>query len=234
MPAQAQTTPLQDKQYQEPFTRIDERAKAVSSDEGSVRELADAVFDTLSISNISPVWVSPFKERCINAEISYRSGRREGIPERNIVRLINELVQKINAPEYSQTSEEEVRRLRMNIAYLMPHFIIQQRTDKEAAAKESGFTISPIMSPLEAIYITNTLIYQKRYNKEFQLSISEQARLGKTSNRQRQSSKEPQLTTTSSPRVEEMRRVFNQVAMLGVQDQISLINDSLNILGIEP
>ena len=160
-----------------PYAQVDEKAAALEgADEKPIRELADAVVVWAIGDNLPSVLVSPFKERLIQAEINYRSGRKAGIPEGNIVRVIDELAQTLNAPDYARTDEDEVRDTRLVISYMMPHFIIQQRL---AAGEESTdglpYTLNPTMSPLEAAYVARFLIMQKEINESSQITRAERA-----------------------------------------------------------
>ena len=228
--AQARTG-SKENQYSEPFALIDKKAQMVGSDETSVRELTEAVFNTLGVSDVSAVLVDPFKERLTRAESNFLSRRETGIPEENIVRVVNDLAQRFDAPEYARTSKDEVRKLRLINSYLMPHFIVQQPATENMTEKRIGFSISATMSPLEAVYIAKALIYQKRYNQEFQ-ATRDQAQL-ETTTTQVQSLREPQLGTVNSPQNEEMAALFNRVMMMSVDDQLRVINVSLSNLGIE-
>jgi hypothetical protein len=229
--AQAQTD-SKENQYSEPLALIDKKAQMVGSDETSVRELTEAVFNTLGVSDVSAVLVDPFKERLTRAESNFLSRRETGIPEENIVRVVNDLAQRFDAPEYARTSKEEVRKLRLINSYLMPHFIVQHPPTENITEKRIGFSISETMSPLEAVFIARTLIYQKRYNQEFQLT-RDQARLESNKNGQDQNPQEPQLGTINSPQNEEMAALFNRVMKMSPDDQLRVINESLSDLGIE-
>jgi hypothetical protein len=160
-----------------PYAQVDEKAAALKgADEKPIRELADAVVVLAIGDNVPSVLVSPFKEQLIQAEINYRSGRKAGIPEGNIVRVIDELAQALNAPDYARTDEDEVRDTRLVISYMMPHFIIHQPL---AAGEESTgglpYTLNPTMAPLEAVYVARFLIMQKEINESSQITREERA-----------------------------------------------------------
>jgi hypothetical protein len=159
----------------EPYKRVNEKAGAVTgADEKAIRELADAVLQLITDGRLPSVIARLFLERMAQAEIDYRSGRKAGIPESNIVRVIDHLAAKLGAPKYARTDEDEVRDLRLSISQMMPNFIPRRPL---GAGEESpaGFpyTVEPLMSPLEAIYVTRFLIMQKEIS-EFSLLTTEE------------------------------------------------------------
>jgi hypothetical protein len=158
-----------------PYAQVDEKAAVLKgAEEKPIRELADAIVVWAVGDSVPDVLVSPFRELLIRAEIDYRSGRKAGIPEANIVRVIDELAQRLSAPEYARTDEDEVRDTRLAISYMMPHFIVHQPL---AAGEESTgglpYTLNPTMSPLEAVYVARFLIMQKEVNESSQITREE-------------------------------------------------------------
>lgn len=162
-----------------PDAEIDEKAsRARGGDENAVRELADAVFRALPIGEVPDVIARPYKERVIRSEINYRNGRRQGIAEANIVRLIDELAARFDAPDYARTSPDEVRMLRLTFAEIMPHFIPRQPFQGANAVEERAvFSVAPQMSPLEAVYITSHLLWQKQHSAYALFTQAERAEI---------------------------------------------------------
>lgn len=159
----------------EPYKRVNEKAGAINgADERAIRELADAILPLITGHQLPNAIVSPYLERVAQAEINYRSGRKPGIPEANIVRVIDHLAAKLDAPKYARTDEDEVRSLRLGISQMIPNFIPRQPL---GAGGESPaglpYTIDPLMSPLEAVYVTRFLIMQKEIS-EFSLLTTEE------------------------------------------------------------
>src|SRR5258708_4594260 len=92
----------------QPYSRVNEKAGAVKgADERAIRELADAVLLLTIGDRVPSIFVSPYKERLIRAELNYRRGQKAGIPEANTVRVIDELVRELSAPEYAKTDEDQ-------------------------------------------------------------------------------------------------------------------------------
>ena len=158
-----------------PYTQLDEKARAVKgADEQAIRDLTDTVASLIIGANVPSILISPFKEQAVRAEIRYRSGQKAGIPEANIVRLIAELARKFDAPEHALTDTDEVHEMRLDISHLAPHFIAQQSLSAEEQSKaDVRYTIAPLMSPLEAVYVTYYLIKQKEINPSTLLTPSE-------------------------------------------------------------
>ena len=159
----------------EPYKRVNEKAGAITgADEKAIRELADAVLQLITDGRLPSAIVKLFLERVAQSEIDYRSGRKAGIPESNIVRVIDHLAAKLGAPKYARTDEDEVRDMRLAISQMMPNFIPRRPL---GAGEESpaGFpyTVDPLMSPLEALYVTRFLIMQKEMS-EFSLLTTEE------------------------------------------------------------
>lgn len=166
-------------QRRDPYVDLDEKASRVrSGDENLVRELAEAVFRNLPIGEVPDLLARPYKERVIRSEVNYRNGRREGIAEANIVRLIDELATRFDAPDYARTNPDEVRMLRLTFAEIMPHFIPRQPFQGANAVEERVvFSVAPQMSPLEAVYITSHLLWQKQHSAYALFTQAERAEI---------------------------------------------------------
>lgn len=163
----------------EPCKRVNEKAGAITNgDERAIRELADSVLQLITSDRPPSAILRPLMGRVAQAEINYRSGRNAGIPEANIVRVIDHLAVKLGAPNYAKTDEDEVRYLRLDISQMMPNFIPRWPL---GAGEESlaifPYTVDPLMSPLEAVYVTHSLITQKEFSDFFLLTAEERAEM---------------------------------------------------------
>src|SRR5262249_39744342 len=148
----------------------------------------DAVISLGTISDVPEAVLSDFEDRLARSELGYRRQAAAGIPEQNIVVAVNNLAQKLSAPDFARTDASEVALLRRDSASYMPHFI---SSDRQA------------MSPLESAYILRVLLYQKVWNETFLMSAEERAALTRNKLRlsaetQGQSKKQ---TVTMHPRV---------------------------------
>jgi len=192
----------------EPYKRVNEKAGAITgTDERAIRELADAVLQLITDGRLPSAIVRPFLERVAQAEIDYRSGRKAGIPEPNIVRVIDHLAAKLGAPNYARTDEDEVRDLRLSISQMMPNFIPRRPL---GAGEESPaglpYTVDPLMSPLEAVYVTRFLIMQKEMSEFSLLTTEERAEVKTAVNKL----KENDVRLTRRERAEVMMALTDQ------------------------
>lgn len=161
----------------QPYAQVDEKASAVQGpDEGAIRDLADAILPFVTGSSVPSVLASQYKGRLVRTEINYRKGQQAGIPEGNIVRVLDELAQALNAPEFAKTDEGEVRDTRLAISQMVPHLIVARSLGAgEQSSMGLSYAVSPTMSPLEAVFVTRFLIMQKEINEFSQITRAERA-----------------------------------------------------------
>ncbi|MBO0862463.1 MAG: hypothetical protein J2P21_28985 [Chloracidobacterium sp.] len=160
-----------------PYDRVNERAAAISGgDEKAIRELSDAILQLITRHSPPSAILSPFMKKVAQAENDYRSGRKTGIPEANIVRVVDYLAARLGAPIYARTDEDEVRDERLSISQIMPNFIPSRPAGAgEESAMGFLYTVDPLMSPLEAFYVTHSLIAQKEISEFSLLTTDERA-----------------------------------------------------------
>jgi hypothetical protein len=155
------------------FDRINDKARSARRGGlAEMRELTNAVIDPYVGSN--PIvnadgTMAEVKERVARAEFAYRQGHNDGVSEDRVIRVVNGLGKKFNAPEYAKTDLAEVRTHRMALLAVTPQLttINHQPTGKGQAG------ISSNMSPIEAVNVTMSLVYQKVFNEEYQKDASE-------------------------------------------------------------
>jgi hypothetical protein len=154
---------------------IDEKAEqAKNNEESAVRALADEVFKKPKFMVIPTEDREAMKERVLSHELAYRSGNSEGIREENIVLTVNELAEKFNAPDLARTSALQVRVLRASFLNDYPNFIAQETSSGgKIVAASIGDSVSPTMSPLEAVFMTATMLEQKILNENYQYPTEE-------------------------------------------------------------
>ncbi|HEX8071867.1 MAG TPA: hypothetical protein VF546_18105 [Pyrinomonadaceae bacterium] len=224
---------------------IDEKArKVIGPDETAIRELADEVFASSHFGEIPASALEKIKERAIAHEVKYRQGHK-GINEKTIVKMINELADKVGAPEYAKTSPFQVHALRARLMFGYPNFISPLTADKKRGLqKKLGTSMNPELSPLEAVFVAGVLLEQKLINAEFQYSPEEWAdKLKKKElknwqaaelRRRNRAQVKPQLAVSSNPKAGEMRAIIAQVySKVSPGELIRLADDSLDTLGIE-
>jgi hypothetical protein len=161
----------------EPWKRVNEKAGAITDgNERAIRELADSVLQLITSDRPPSAILRPLMGKVAQAEINYRSGQKSGIPEANIVRVIEHLALRLGAPNYARTDEDEVRYLRLDISQMMPNFIPRWPLGVgEESLAVFPYTVDPLMSPLEAVYVTHSLITQKEFSDFFLLTAEERA-----------------------------------------------------------
>jgi hypothetical protein len=151
--------------------------KAVLARTGNPQAIADlsqTVFQRVGI----PVEVANsfhFSQRVAQAETDYRRGVHPAVHEEDLVRANNNLARTLGAPEWAYTSQSEVRKLRMQFMARYPQLLASQAKPDANGRFEA---LSNNIGPIEAAFLATTLIYQKLYSPEYQLTAYEQARGG--------------------------------------------------------
>ena len=84
------------------------------------------------------------------------------------------------------------------------------------------------MSPVEAIHITATMIFQKMYNPEWQLTAAER----KAHSQARHSSTYKPDFTDQRRSKEVLNAINASVSAMSLRDALAITNDSLSIMGI--
>lgn len=155
-----------------PERALEQRASiATPGDYNSISALADEIFNfPRSFPRLPIVMERMVKDRLVQAEILYGQKKSLGIHEEAIVRTINDLSDKLGAPEHSKTTMSQVRVLRMWLALSEPKFMGAGMADREVGVGES---INQTMGPLQAAHLMATLIDQKFVNPDFQVTPQE-------------------------------------------------------------
>ncbi len=155
-----------------PAQRIESKARLASpDDENSIRALADEIFNHPHPFPRMPADMENFvKARLVRAEMAYLQGVGPAVQERDIVRLVNSVANKLGVPEYGKTSEHQVRVLRMGLALSSPTFMGRGMARGDIKV---GQRVEPTMSPLQAAHLIGRLIDQKFSNPDYQLTPAE-------------------------------------------------------------
>jgi|GEM_PF-1419267 len=230
-----------------PFERINQKAKAAKhSDQKADEELAFEVVSTLTPSQVPSFTKEALMERLARAETNHRAGRSRGIPEDNVVKMINELAGKFSAPEYAKTTPLEVRVARTGLMADMPNLI----ADKPIALKEKGKKTIGLMSPVEAFAVSMFVLRQKLVNEAWQVSPREftdnlyrkklerwhalRERAGSNQPTGGESKPQVKLVARSNPKKDEMVRVIaDGAARMDSHELMGLADAALNTLGVE-
>ena len=170
---EGQVTPQVNTGWVNPYKELDRAALLVknNNDDQSIRGVADAVFSFPHVLPRAPeMFENVVKDRLVRAEIAYRNGLDPGVNERDIVKLINSVADKLGVPAYAKTSSSQVRALRMQLALASPAFMAAGLTRQNMKV---GDSISERMSPLQAAHLVSSLTDQKLINPEFQVEPEE-------------------------------------------------------------
>lgn len=161
----------------------------------------------------------------VNAEIEWNRGRRRGVEENNVVKIVNRLADALGAPQYAHTTLPEVRRLRVQTLLLHASFAnLQPMYRRQDSAKD----FSPTLSPVQALHLVGLMIIQKLENPEFQETTQEHnAKVFVRSSAHYQ----PDFSDHSRSR--EMQKVMlNASAKLSMRDMLAVSQDSMALLGM--
>lgn len=177
------------------------------------------------------------KDRLVRAEINYRQGRGQGIAEAKVVQMVNLLAHKLGAPAYTRTNAFEVRRLQLGILPYLPDLLARPRAGDASRVRTRGTSINATLSPLEATYVAASLIQQKRYNEDYQLTHAEWVALhggkrkDKANEKFRQQMKDRRKDSRRADEIE--RALANGFTAMSPAEILSLPEKLLDTLGVE-
>jgi hypothetical protein len=218
--------------------RINGKARAVKGpDKRAIEDLTDEVMSQYGWEEAPATVKDTVRDRLARAEEKYHKGNRKGVSERDVARAINGLAVKFNAPEYAKTSPSEVREVRGRLLPYLPDFIGRGRVENGKTKTKKPHSTIDEMSPVEAAYVTMTVLHQKIYNPDFQLTQDERRAvwIEKHSRSPRSAgSAAPQSSTSPTPRQQEMEGVLRRAgSTIPMQEIVSLPDKVLDTLGIE-
>jgi hypothetical protein len=222
-----------------PIERVNEKAKAArNGEESAVRELTDAVFNTIvDQDDVIGGATNDLKERMVRSEMEYRKGKKKGVEEIQVVKVVNGLAKKYGAPDYAKTNQGEVRELRMSMLLTEGDFIARGKNGgKSKQKKKKGDTIGAEMLPLEAVYVTTDMVKQKLYNEDYQITQEER----RTRWTEKHDGKKKhcegadcQAKVFDSPRYKEMQEVVRRATKTSASAALDTAHRTLDILGID-
>lgn len=225
-------------QASNPLVRVNEKARAAKSgDEAAVRALTDEIFTTFSFDQGPAGMDDAIKERLVRAEVNYRRGGGRGSSEFRIVHMVNLLARKLGAPAYAHTNVFEVRRLRSALLPFTPDLQTWSRGEEMNKGKKRDTSSNIAMSPLEATFFAVSLVQQKRYNVEHQLTNDEWIALhgGKRGKRAGEKFREDMKSRyNDSGRTDEVERAIERgFSVMSPGQILRLPEELLNALGVE-
>lgn len=210
--------------------------KAKDNQDQSIRLLADAIFQDVA-SPIQGSLSARMKDRLIEAEVKYRQGHK-GIRESHIVRAVNQLVARFNAPDYARTSPLQIRTLRVELMKQYPNFIAQDEDDKKALKKRVGDKINENVSPLEAFFLAAVMVEQKMLNEDWQEGPDEWAANSKAHKKRFNPDHPKEVKLVGNPHNVAKRRemaevVSRSVRSLTIAEAQQLADELLDTLGVK-
>lgn len=111
-----------------------------------------------------------YTQRLSQAEVDYRSGQKEPVHEEELVKAVNKFEKAIGAPAWSYTNNAEVRMLRMQMMARYPQFLAK-KGPRNADGKYD--VLDKNMGPMESMFLVTSLLFQKTYHPQYQLTDKE-------------------------------------------------------------
>lgn len=142
---------------------------ARNGDAVSIHVLSQTVFLRAGVP-ASVAYASAYVQRLAQAETDYRNGGRTPLHIEDVVRANNDFVRILGAPQWALTDPLEVTRLRMGLFARYPQLFVTQTPTK---VHEHFQILSLNLSPVEAAFLATSLLYQKEFNPEYQLTNTE-------------------------------------------------------------
>jgi hypothetical protein len=203
--------------------RLSRQLKA--DDQETTGELVDAVMAHHGIDPAVSAIVPSMKDRLVRAELEFQSGRSKGVAEEDVVNAINDLGRKVKAPDFAQTNTAEVRQVRLRMLTLFPAMIGR---GPSATRDDSNPHFDKSLSPIEAFHVGATLVTQKMFNPEFQLSPQELKAQNKTNTNRFASIPERDPERTHQM----LSSVHQAITTMKLADIQSQCDKTLDLLGI--
>lgn len=233
-------------------TRINKRAHdARSGDQASIRALADETFDpaALGLGHIPEEAVEAIRNRLVKAEMDYRAGngKQKAIEERDVARMVNNLADTLQLPDYAKTNSFQVRHLRLGVWPKLLEFIAREDAKERANPHvRMGLKITTKMSPLEAAHVAVLMLQQKNQNAAFQITPKQENHFvynlklehwtAHRNGKDLENRKLPRLKLPGqdNPKVSEMRDAVSKgLTSLAPTELKNLPNNLLDSLGIQ-
>lgn len=215
-----------------PLDAINQKAKVARN--GSRQDAEEYVNEIIRIAGfageLNGFTSSTIKDRVGRSELRYRQGLVAGIPETRIVRTVNGLVNQFNLPNYAQTSDYEVRKLRLGLLPSFPQVISQKSQGTQPLS--NGSNLDSQMSPAEAVFVLAMMLQQKLANPEFQVTHAER-RIRWASEHSHGGEPDNSIHTSQGRTVEIKDSLRRAASSTSMSDALHLSGMTLNTLGIE-
>jgi hypothetical protein len=140
-------------------------------DANGIAQLSYAIFDRVGLP-LDVANALHYTQRVAQAETDYRNGSQPPVHAEDLVNAHNGFVRALSLPEWTSTDVKEMQMLRMQFAARYPQLL----GNHALAGKDDKLQIlSNDISPAEAVFLSTSLIYQKLFNAEFQMTQAERA-----------------------------------------------------------
>ncbi len=174
----AQPQPKANLTLAELHSHMDDLAlRSQKGDLNATAELSQTIFERVGIP---PTVASVFgyTQRVAQAEYDYRNGnQQQPVHEADLVAAHNNFVHAIGMQAWATTNQSEVRHLRMDFMVRYPQLLAKHGPPDKNGKYQA---LDDNISPAEATFLATSLLYQKLFNHEYQMTVSERAAGGES------------------------------------------------------
>jgi hypothetical protein len=214
---------------------------AVAAREGDLYQMSILVRHTLNFAHIVPLPANirqTLEEHLSTAEVDFWNHSHAGVQEGDIVRLINRACDRLQLPEYAKTNQAQVRELRMDMLVHFPTLMGRGMADYPMKV---GDSISPVLSPLQAMHLVSSLIDQKFLDPAYQVTPDEWSRQTREERlamrRTLINPKSPDHVALHEKRIAHRRQLeatmVDGLRQMSPTDEMNMLAESLEIWGID-
>jgi hypothetical protein len=216
------------------WSRVNRAARNVKAgDRRAIQGLVDEVFLANGLDSHISASATSIKDRLIAAELDFHNGTSDGIDAEKVAVSVNQLVQRLKLPAYANTNAGEVKKVRVRMLTLYPDLVGR---GSAARRNDSKPHFEDKMSPVEAFHVAVTLIQQKVFNPEFQLTtqeLKEKSAQAGTAGQAKTKSVASLQNPSIGERTHEMVAAIRQgAAAMSFRDMLEQSEQSLDLLGI--
>jgi len=212
-----------------PPSVIEQKSRQIAiSNYGETQELADEVFKAHHIVGPLADVASPMLHQIIDAQIKFDQGNLKPVTEEQIAAGINHIATVFSAPVYAFTDSKEVRKTRVLMSTIEPHFIGRKPLiSPRVRSPKDHQLLDNQMGPLEAFHVSATILEQKFTNPDYQVTPEERAEADGRGDLHALS------IDKSAQRFHEMQALITlSTKKISLMDIFQLSVDSMKVLGV--
>lgn len=145
-------------------------SRAGNSD--ATRAVAREVFRNVGI----PVEIADsfgYTDRVVRAQTAYLQGMHAPLHEQDVVTAVNNFAKTLGTPAWTNTTQQEVRKLRVRLFLSIPQLFVNENGALDAKGHRA--LLNQNIGPMEAAFIATTMLYMKTFYPEFQFTDAERA-----------------------------------------------------------